>query len=78
MVKIEFLGPINKESMNLDINNLSQLSEILKNDKDISTWLDSCAVAINDTLISSKDIELKDGDRVSLLPPVCGGWINGK
>ncbi|MDD2888791.1 MAG: MoaD/ThiS family protein [Aliarcobacter sp.] len=73
MVKIEFLGPINKESMNLDINNLSQLSEILKNDKDISTWLDSCAVAINDTLISSKDIELKDGDKVSLLPPVCGG-----
>jgi len=73
VVKIEFLGPINKESMNLDINNLSQLSEILKNDKDISTWLDSCAVAINDTLISSKDIELKDGDRVSLLPPVCGG-----
>ena len=73
MVKIEFLGPINKDDMNLDIKNLSQLSEILKNDKDVSTWLDSCAVAINDTLISSKDIELKDGDKVSLLPPVCGG-----
>lgn len=73
MVKIEFLGPINKENMTLDINNLSQLSEILKNDKEVSTWLDTCAVAINDTLISSKDIELKDGDRVSLLPPVCGG-----
>ena len=73
MVKIEFLGPINKDNMNLDIKNLSQLSEILKNDKEVSTWLDSCAVAINDTLISSKDIELKDGDKVSLLPPVCGG-----
>ena len=73
MVKIEFLGPINKESMNLDINNLSQLSEILKNDKEVSTWLDTCAVAVNDTLINSKNIELKDGDRVSLLPPVCGG-----
>jgi sulfur-carrier protein len=73
VVKIEFLGPINKESMNLDIKNLSQLSEILKNDEEVSTWLDTCAVAVNDTLISSKEIKLKDGDRVSLLPPVCGG-----
>jgi molybdopterin converting factor small subunit len=28
-------------------------------------------------LVCSKDIELKDGDKVSLLPPVCGGWNNG-
>uniref|UniRef100_UPI0040474C7B MoaD/ThiS family protein n=1 Tax=Aliarcobacter sp. TaxID=2321116 RepID=UPI0040474C7B len=73
MVKIEFLGPINKEDMNLDIKSLLELSEILKNDKDVSTWLETCAVAVNDTLVSSKDIELKDGDKVSLLPPVCGG-----
>ncbi|MBP7742075.1 MAG: MoaD/ThiS family protein [Aliarcobacter sp.] len=73
MVKIEFLGPINKEDMELDIQNLSQLSEILKNDSLVSTWLETCAVAVNDTLISSKDISLKAGDRVSLLPPVCGG-----
>lgn len=73
MVKVEFLGPINKEDMNLDITNLIQLSEVLKNDRDVSSWLETCAVAINDTLINSKDIELKDGDRISLLPPVCGG-----
>ena len=73
MVKIEFLGPINKEDMNLDIKSLLELSEILKNDKDVSTWLETCAVAVNDTLVSSKDIELKDGDKISLLPPVCGG-----
>ena len=73
MVKVEFLGPINKEDMNLDIQNLSQLSEILKKDSLVSTWLETCAVAVNDTLISSKDITLKDGDKVSLLPPVCGG-----
>ena len=72
MVKVEFLGPINKEDMNLDIQNLSQLSEILKKDSLVSTWLETCAVAVNDTLISSKDIVLKDGDRISLLPPVCG------
>ena len=73
MVKVEFLGPINKNSMEVEIKNLSDLSEILKDDKEVSTWLKTCAVAINDTLISTKDIELKDGDRVSLLPPVCGG-----
>ncbi len=73
MVRIEFLGPINKENIDLEINNLSELSEILKNDKEVSIWLETCAVAINDTLVCSKDIELKDGDKVSLLPPVCGG-----
>lgn len=73
MVSIEFLGPINKESMTLDINNLTQLSEILKDDTEVSSWLETCAVAINDTLITSKDISLNDGDKISLLPPVCGG-----
>ena len=78
MVIVEFLGPINKDDMKLDIKNLAELSEILKNDKEIYSWLDTCAVAINDTLICSKDIDLKDGDKISLLPPVCGGWINGQ
>lgn len=73
MVKIEFLGPINKEDMELDIQNISQLSEILKEDNLVSNWLETCAVAVNDTLISSKDVALKSGDKVSLLPPVCGG-----
>lgn len=73
MVKVEFLGPINKDTLELDINNLSMLSDVLKNDDEVSSWLKNCAVAINDTLVSSKDIELKDGDKISLLPPVCGG-----
>lgn len=73
MVKVEFLGPINKENLDLDITNLTQLSEILKDDIEISSWLQTCAVAVNDTLVCSKEIELKDGDKISLLPPVCGG-----
>ena len=77
MVIVEFLGPITKDDMKLDIKNLAELSEILKNDKEISSWLETCAVAINDTLICSKDVDLKDGDKISLLPPVCGGWNNG-
>lgn len=73
MVKVEFLGPINKDPLELDINNLSQLSEVLKGDEEVSSWLETCAVAINDTLVSSKDVNLENGDKVSLLPPVCGG-----
>jgi len=73
MVKVEFLGPISKSDMEVEISNLSELSSILKNDNEVSTWLETCAVAINDTLVSTKDIKLIDGDRVSLLPPVCGG-----
>ncbi len=73
MVTVEFLGPIGKESMQVDITNLSQLSDILKDEQDVANWLENCAVAINDTLVSSKDCQLNSGDKVSLLPPVCGG-----
>jgi len=73
MIKIEFLGPINKESLEVDITTLDELSDILKQDKSLQPWLQNCAVAINDTIIKDKTIQLKDGDKVSLLPPVCGG-----
>jgi sulfur-carrier protein len=73
MVKVEFLGPINRENLELEINNLTQLSQILKDDQEVSTWLESCAVAVNDALVCSKDVSLNDGDKISLLPPVCGG-----
>jgi len=73
LVTVEFLGPINKEPMKVEIKNLVELSEILKSDSEVSTWLETCAVAVNDTMVSSKDISLNDGDKVSLLPPVCGG-----
>lgn len=73
MVKVEFLGPINKNSMDVEISNLNELAEILKGDEQVSTWLETCAVAVNDTLVSSKDFTLSSGDKVSLLPPVCGG-----
>ena len=73
MVRVEFLGPIQKQPLELDITNLSELAEILQEDKEVSEWLQNCAVALNDTLVSSLDIDLKDGDKVSLLPPVCGG-----
>lgn len=73
MVRVEFLGPIQKEPLELEITNLKELATILQDDKDMSEWLKNSAVAVNDNLVSSLDTELKDGDKVSLLPPVCGG-----
>lgn len=73
MVTIEFLGPIGKEPLTLEITNLSELSEILKKDDSLSMWLKNSACAINDILTNDKNAPLNDGDKVTLLPPVCGG-----
>jgi len=73
MIKVEFLGPIKKEPIEVDIKNLNQLSEILKQDNDLIKWLENSAIAINDTLVNKKDHPLNSGDKISLLPPVCGG-----
>lgn len=73
MIRVEFLGPIQKKPLELDITSLAQLAEVLQDDKELSEWLKNCAVAVNDTLVTSLDVELRDGDKVSLLPPVCGG-----
>jgi len=73
MIRVEFLGPIQKEALELDINNLNELTKILQSDAEVSDWLESCAVALNDTLVTNLEATLKDGDKISLLPPVCGG-----
>ena len=73
MVRVEFLGPIQKDALELDISNLNELAKILQSDAELTKWLKNSAVAVNDTLVSSLECELKDGDKVSLLPPVCGG-----
>lgn len=74
MITVEFLGPIGLDNMNFEANTLAELSNILKSKvPEVSAWLSNSAVAVNDTIVKSLDIELKNGDRVSLLPPVCGG-----
>lgn len=73
MITVEFLGPIQKAPLSLDASSLHDVAEALKNDSEMAQWLENCAVAVNDTLVASLDTVLKDGDRVSLLPPVCGG-----
>ena len=73
MVRVEFLGPIQKDALELEITNLSELATILQETPEMAEWLQNSAVAVNDTIVSSLDVDLKDGDKISMLPPVCGG-----
>ena len=73
MVKVEFLGPIQKAPLELNAETLHDVAAALQSDAEVKDWLESCAVAVNDTLVKSLDTKLQDGDKVSLLPPVCGG-----
>lgn len=73
MITVEFLGPIKKPVLNMEASTLYDVARVLKEDVQMGEWIESCAVAVNDVLVASLDIDLKDGDRVSLLPPVCGG-----
>ncbi len=75
MAIVEFLGPINREMMEVDIANLSELKDIFKDDKEIQEWLENSAIAVNDTMVSHLNIPLLSRDKISLLPPVCGGWF---
>ena len=73
MVKIEFLGPINRENIEVKADNLNDVKIILNEDSELKEWLNDCAVAVNDEIVNNLNITLKSGDRISLLPPVCGG-----
>ena len=73
MITVEFLGPIKKPAINMEASSLHDVARALKEDSEMGQWIDSCAVAVNDAMVSSLDTVLKDGDKVSLLPPVCGG-----
>ena len=73
MIRVEFLGPIQKDALELEITNLQELATLLQETPEMQEWLANSAIAVNDTLVSSLDHPLKDGDKVSMLPPVCGG-----
>jgi len=52
---------------------LADVASKLKEDSALTQWLDKCAVALNDTMVNDLNTVLKDGDKISILPPVCGG-----
>lgn len=72
-VKVEFLGPIGLEAKEFDVTNLQELRSELQKIEALSEWLKLSAVALNDEIIEDLNTPLKDGDRLVLLPPVCGG-----
>ncbi len=73
MVTVEFLGPIPKAPITCEAKTLQDVAELLRQDPELASWLESAAVAVNDTLVSSLETPLQSGDKISLLPPVCGG-----
>ena len=73
MVRVEFMGPIQMPSQEFDVASFEELRECLLKIPEVSQWLESSAIAVNDKMIHSLDVPLKDGDKVVLLPPVCGG-----
>lgn len=73
MAKVQFLGPIQKDTMEVDIESLQELKAILGKDEELKEWLEISSIAINDNLVCSLDTKVKQDDTISLLPPVCGG-----
>jgi molybdopterin synthase sulfur carrier subunit len=73
MVTVEFLGPIGKAPVQMEARTLAEVAQKLKEDDSLSSWLEKCAVALNDTMVNDLNTPLKDGDKISILPPVCGG-----
>jgi molybdopterin synthase sulfur carrier subunit len=73
MVKVEFLGPIGRAPMEIEAATLKEVADILKTDDALLGWLPKCAVALNDTMVNDLQTALKEGDKISILPPVCGG-----
>ena len=69
MVTIEFLGPINKPNLKLEIYSLKELKEILKQDESLKEQLELCAVSLNGVMVFDENISLKSGDTIALLPP---------
>lgn len=73
MVTVEFLGPIGIEDMHIKAQTLNDVAQVLQRDDRVNAWLATSAVAVNDVMTADLSTPLKDGDKVSLLPPVCGG-----
>ena len=73
MAKIEFLGPIEIDTMDISVNNMKELSLVLNDISQMKEWVDNSAVAVNNTIVSSLEVSFKEDDVITILPPVCGG-----
>jgi len=73
MAIVEFLGPIGKKPIEVDIQNLKELKALFADDPTMTEWIKTSAVAVNDVLVNDLNHPVAKNDKISLLPPVCGG-----
>ena len=74
MIRVEFLGPLSTQApLELEVKDMRELREVLAPKPELSKWLQICAVAVNDEIIKDENFALKSGDKILILPPVCGG-----
>ncbi|MCI7710776.1 MAG: MoaD/ThiS family protein [Helicobacter sp.] len=74
MIRVEFLGPLSTQApLELEVKDMRELREVLAQKPELSKWLQICAVAVNDEIIKDENFSLKSGDKILILPPVCGG-----
>ena len=73
MIEIEFLGPIGLENIKIEAKKLGDVKATLSEKEELKKWLNICAVAVNDEIVNDINFALKEGDKISILPPVCGG-----
>jgi len=73
MIKVEFLGPMGLEPIEIEAKTLKDVANYLQKIDSVSEWLEKSAVAVNDEMTNDLTKVLTSGDRVSILPPVCGG-----
>ncbi|MBR2112567.1 MoaD/ThiS family protein [Helicobacter equorum] len=74
MIRVEFLGPLSTQApLELEVKDMRELREVLAQKPELSKWLQICAVAVNDEIIKDENFALKSGDKILILPPVCGG-----
>ena len=70
-VLIKFLGPVAREDLEVEVNSSEELKNIIKANLE-EKWLEIVAIAVNDEIVSNLD-NIKNGDVITILPPVCGG-----
>lgn len=72
-IRIEFLGPILHPPLEVEVQSLEEIAQLLSDHPILAPWCQTCALALNGTLIRTLDTPLHAGDTLTLLPPVCGG-----
>ncbi len=73
MIEVEFLGPLGNKTFKSQAKDFHELKQELQVIPDLKDWLKDCAIALNNEIVTSLDIPIKKGDKIVLLPPVCGG-----